>query len=91
MPELYHASSIWVSLDSLFAAAYTYRQLRSEIMKVVEARIYLVEIGTRHPVLVQVFTDEGISGVGEEAIAYGTGANAAAGMIKDLDLRADTF
>ena len=53
-------------------------------MKVVEARVYLVEIGGRHPVLVQVFTDEGISGVGEAAIAYGTGATAAAGMIKDL-------
>ncbi len=53
-------------------------------MKVVEAKIYLIEIGGRHPVLVQVFTDEGISGVGEAAIAYGTGATAAAGMIKDL-------
>lgn len=53
-------------------------------MKVAEARVYLVEIGGRHPVLVQVFTDEGISGVGEAAIAYGTGATAAAGMIKDL-------
>ncbi len=53
-------------------------------MKVTEARVYLVEIGGRHPVLVQVFTDEGISGVGEAAIAYGTGATAAAGMIKDL-------
>ncbi len=53
-------------------------------MKVVEARIYLVEIGGRHPILVQVFTDEGISGVGEAAIAYGTGKTAAAGMIKDL-------
>ncbi len=53
-------------------------------MKVIEAKVYLVEIGGRHPVLVQVFTDEGISGVGEAAIAYGTGATAAAGMIKDL-------
>ena len=53
-------------------------------MKVAEARVYLVQIGGRHPVLVQFFTDEGISGVGEAAIAYGTGATAAAGMIKDL-------
>ena len=53
-------------------------------MKVVEARIYLVQIGGRHPVLVQILTDEGISGVGDAAIAYGTGATAAAGMIKDL-------
>ena len=53
-------------------------------MKLVEARVYLVEIRGRHPdpcdaiaktqILVQVFTDEGISGVGEAAIAYGTGA-----------------
>jgi galactonate dehydratase len=38
----------------------------------------------RRPVLVQVFTDEGISGVGDAAVAYGAGATAAAGMIKDL-------
>ncbi|MGE5549681.1 MAG: mandelate racemase/muconate lactonizing enzyme family protein [Bacteroidota bacterium] len=53
-------------------------------MKVTEAKIYLVEIGGRHPVLVKVLTDEGISGVGEAAIAYGLGKTAAAGMIKDL-------
>lgn len=53
-------------------------------MKVVEAKIYLVEIGGRHPILVQVLTDEGISGVGDAAIAYGAGATAAAGMTKDL-------
>jgi len=53
-------------------------------MKVVKARIILLEINGRRPVLVQVFTDEGICGVGEAAIAYGTGATAAAGMIKDL-------
>ena len=50
-------------------------------MKVVEAKIYLVEIGGRHPILVQVLTDEGISGVGDAAVAYGAGATAAAGMI----------
>jgi len=53
-------------------------------MQVTKVQIYLVEIAGRHPVLVQVFTDEGLSGVGEAAIAYGTGATAAAGMIKDL-------
>lgn len=53
-------------------------------MKVIEARIFLIEIGGRRPVIVQVLTDEGFSGVGEAAIAYGTGATAAAGMIKDL-------
>jgi galactonate dehydratase len=53
-------------------------------MDVVEARIYIVEIGGRRPVVVQVLTDEGISGVGDAAVAYGAGATAAAGMIKDL-------
>ncbi|UCC65748.1 MAG: mandelate racemase/muconate lactonizing enzyme family protein [Anaerolineae bacterium] len=53
-------------------------------MKITEAKIYLIEIGGRRPVLVQLFTDAGLSGVGEAAIAYGAGATAAAGMIKDL-------
>ncbi len=53
-------------------------------MKIIEAKIYLVDIGGRRPVLVQAFTDEGISGVGDAAVAYGAGATAAAGMIKDL-------
>jgi galactonate dehydratase len=53
-------------------------------LNIVEVRIYLVEIGGRRPVLVQVLTDEGISGVGDAAVAYGAGATAAAGMIKDL-------
>lgn len=53
-------------------------------MKIVKVKIYLVEIGGRRPVLVQVFTDEGLSGLGDAAIAYGAGATAAAGMIKDL-------
>jgi galactonate dehydratase len=53
-------------------------------MKVVEARIYLLDIAGRRPVVVQVLTDEGISGVGDASVAYGAGATAAAGMIKDL-------
>ena len=53
-------------------------------LRIVGARIYLVTIGGRRPVLVEVLTDQGVSGVGEAAIAYGTGATAAAGMIKDL-------
>jgi galactonate dehydratase len=53
-------------------------------MKIVRARIYLVRIAGRHPVLVELETDEGVTGVGDAAIAYGTGATAAAGMIKDL-------
>jgi galactonate dehydratase len=53
-------------------------------MKIVHARIYLVRIAGRHPVLVELDTDAGVSGVGDAAIAYGTGATAAAGMVKDL-------
>lgn len=53
-------------------------------MRVTEVVIYLVTVGGRHPILVQVMTDEGIHGVGEAGLAYGTGATAVAGMIKDL-------
>jgi galactonate dehydratase len=53
-------------------------------MKVAEVKIYIVKVGGRHPVLVEVATDEGVSGVGEAAVAYGSGVTAAAGMIKDL-------
>ena len=40
-------------------------------MKIVNAKIYLVKIGGRHPVLLEVMSDEGISGVGEAAVASG--------------------
>jgi galactonate dehydratase len=53
-------------------------------MKIVEARIYRVSIGGRNPVLVQIITDTGLSGVGEAAVAYGSGAPAAAAMVKEL-------
>jgi galactonate dehydratase len=53
-------------------------------MKITEVQVYLVSVGGRHPVLARVLTDDGVSGVGEAAIAYGIGATAAAGMIKDL-------
>jgi galactonate dehydratase len=53
-------------------------------MIVTEAKIYLCDIAGRRPVLVQVCTDEGVTGVGDAAVAYGVGATAAAGMIKDL-------
>jgi galactonate dehydratase len=53
-------------------------------MKITEVKIYRVSIGGRNPVLVQVFTDAGISGVGEAAVAYGAGAPAAAAMVQEL-------
>jgi galactonate dehydratase len=68
--------------EFLFAAAAAVKG--PERLKVTGVRIYLVEVGGRHPVLAQVLTDKGVTGVGEAALAYGTGATAAAGMVKDL-------
>jgi galactonate dehydratase len=53
-------------------------------MKVSGARIYLARIGSLHPVLVEILTDDGVSGVGDVSVAYGVGGTAAAGMTKDL-------
>jgi galactonate dehydratase len=53
-------------------------------MRVCAARIYLAQIQSLHPVLVELTTDEGLVGVGEAAVAYGVGGTAAAGMVKDL-------
>jgi galactonate dehydratase len=53
-------------------------------MKVARATVYLVTIGTVHPVVIELTTDEGIAGVGEAAVAYGIGATAAAAMVQDL-------
>src|SRR5256885_10924690 len=57
-------------------------------MKITAATIYLVRIDGRHPIIVELETDAGISGLGEAAIAYGIGETAAAGMIND---RADAI
>lgn len=56
-------------------------------MKISRVKVYLISSGSIHPVIVKIETDEGISGVGEAAIAYGLGGTAAAGMIKDLASR----
>lgn len=64
-------------------------------MKIVSAKVFLVESGYVKPIIVELTTDEGITGIGEAAIAYGLGATAAAGMIKDfcdrLVIGADPF
>ncbi len=56
-------------------------------MKITQVEVFHVHsrkgFGQR-PVLVKILTDEGIYGVGEAGMAYGTGGSAAAGMIKDL-------
>ncbi len=53
-------------------------------MKIVAVRVYLVRVGRLHPILAEVETADGLTGIGEAAIAYGHGGTAAAGMIKDL-------
>ena len=53
-------------------------------MQVDAVNIYLVTTGKLHPVVVELVTDDGTTGIGEAAIAYGLGGTAAAGMIKDF-------
>ena len=55
-------------------------------MKVTSVEIFDINtiMPTWHPVIVRVNTDEGISGVGEVGLAYGTGHSAGAGMAKNL-------
>ncbi len=53
-------------------------------MKVIAARIYRLDIDGRRPVLLQLFTDANVVGVGEAALAYGVGSTAAAAMIQEL-------
>jgi galactonate dehydratase len=54
------------------------------ILKITRVNIYLIAIGSLHPVIAEIVTDDGLAGIGEAAIAYGHGGTAAAGMIKDL-------
>ena len=49
-------------------------------LKVAEARVYLHPVAHLKLVMVQLLTDGGVSGVGEAAMCYGTGATAAAGI-----------
>jgi galactonate dehydratase len=60
---------------------------RDQAMKIESANIYLVAAGKLHPVIVEIVTDAGVTGIGEAAIAYGVGGTAAAGMVKDLAQR----
>lgn len=53
-------------------------------LKVTGCRIYIVTIDGRYPILVQLLTDQGVTGVGDAAVAYGTGAASTAAMIKEL-------
>jgi len=65
-------------------------------MKITSAEVFIVNTGIPftsvkgthvlpwEPVLVKIYTDEGIYGVGEAALAYGSASNAAFGMLKDF-------
>ncbi|SMH39243.1 mandelate racemase/muconate lactonizing enzyme family protein [Azospirillum agricola] len=56
-------------------------------MKITKATIYAINSEGLKPVIVKLDTDEGISGLGEVATAYGCGRTGAAGMIQDLCAR----
>jgi galactonate dehydratase len=53
-------------------------------LRVTGGRIYIAAIDGRYPVLLQLMTDQGVSGVGDAAVAYGTGSGAAAAMVQEL-------
>lgn len=56
-------------------------------MKIVKAEIFDIdcpERGAWHPVLLRLHTDEGVTGIGEAAMAYGVGRSGAAAMTKNL-------
>lgn len=55
-------------------------------MKVTSVEVFDIDTIRQgwHPVIIRVNTDEGISGVGEVGLAYGTGHSAGAGMVKNL-------
>lgn len=56
-------------------------------MRIASVNVYYVRGEGLKPVLVKIQTDEGISGLGEAAISYGSGGTAVGGMIKDLSER----
>jgi galactonate dehydratase len=47
-------------------------------------RVFNVRSGPQRPVIVELTTEDGIVGYGEAAVAYGLGADAAAGMLREL-------
>ncbi|MXQ10546.1 mandelate racemase/muconate lactonizing enzyme family protein [Microvirga makkahensis] len=53
-------------------------------MKLKSASIYLVESGGIRPVILELETDSGLTGLGEACIAYGVGGTGTAGMLKDI-------
>lgn len=60
-------------------------------MKIVKAEIYVVEPEDLNfkfnPVMVRLYTESGLSGIGEAGLAYGIGHSGAAGTLVDLTRR----
>jgi len=54
------------------------------VLTIENMRVFNIRGGGIHPVIVELVTRDGIAGYGEAAVAYGLGANAAAGMLSDL-------
>ena len=58
-------------------------------MRITKVEIFDVKLSpgvfrSDNPVIVRIHTSEGISGVGEVALAYGVGSGAGLGMARDL-------
>jgi galactonate dehydratase len=53
-------------------------------MKLKTANIYLIQSGGIRPVLLELITDDGVTGLGEAGLAYGLGGLAAASMLKEM-------
>lgn len=53
-------------------------------MRIVDIRIHAFEGAGMRPVVVELMTSDGLSGYGEAGVAYGCGASAAIGMIRDM-------
>jgi galactonate dehydratase len=56
-------------------------------MKITSVEIWDMDIASlpwHHPVIIRINTDEGISGLGEAGLAYGTGHSAGAAYVKNL-------
>ncbi|MEE9461868.1 MAG: hypothetical protein V3V53_08555, partial [Bacteroidales bacterium] len=77
------SSSTLVGAAALSGSTATFAESRKP-MKITGVKIFQISIGGRYPVLVQLFTDTGISGLGDAAVAYGAGTTAAAAMVKEL-------
>lgn len=56
-------------------------------MRVKDIRIYIIPCGNRRPVMVEITTDDGTSGIGEAGIGYGVGGEAVAAMIAEMAQR----